>query len=213
MSSKFIKYPRTMHLPNSKGLTTDDKYIKTLDGFVGRQVVITEKMDGENTTLYCDGLHARSMDSRHHPSRDWIKSFWSQMGYKIPKGWRVCGENLYAQHSIKYDNLQSYFYGFSIWNDRNVALSWDDTLRWFDRLGINPVPVLYVGEFDADVIEKLAKNMNTSSKEGFVIRVKGSIPYEEFDKKVAKWVRANHVQANSSHWMHSQLKPNKLIDK
>lgn len=41
--------------------------------FLKGPVVITEKMDGENTTLYRDGLHARSLDSRHHPSRNWVK--------------------------------------------------------------------------------------------------------------------------------------------
>jgi len=40
---------------------------------IGREVVVTEKMDGENTTMYCDNIHARSIDGRHHPSRDWVK--------------------------------------------------------------------------------------------------------------------------------------------
>ncbi len=42
-----IKYPRTFHLPWSPGLTKDDKRIENLDGFIGREVVVTEKMDGE----------------------------------------------------------------------------------------------------------------------------------------------------------------------
>ena len=38
-------------------------------------LVITEKMDGENTTIHNGGTFARSPDSRYHPSRDWLKAF------------------------------------------------------------------------------------------------------------------------------------------
>ena len=75
--------------------------------FVGQEVVVTEKLDGENTTLYRRGLHARSLDPRPHPSRDWVKRLQGQIGHLIPEGWRVCGENLYARHSLGYDDLES----------------------------------------------------------------------------------------------------------
>jgi len=97
-----------------------------------RDVVVTEKMDGENTTLYSDGLHARSVDSRHHPSRAWIKAFHAQWRHLIPEGWRLCGENLFAQHSIHYERLPSYFMLFSIWDEHNHCLSWNETLGSVD---------------------------------------------------------------------------------
>ena len=90
---------------------------------MGREVVVTEKLDGENTTMYTDYIHARSLDSHHHPSRDWVKQLHGEIGYKIPVGWRVCGENMYARHSIVYYDLTTYFYGFSIWDETNTALS------------------------------------------------------------------------------------------
>ncbi|WP_444997397.1 RNA ligase family protein [Aliikangiella sp. IMCC44359] len=123
------KYPRTPHLPWSPGATRDD--IRCVDSkiFEDRMVVVTEKMDGENATLYKNHMHARSIDSRHHPSRDWLKKFHASIAYNIPAGWRICGENLFAQHSIAYKNLSSYFYGFSIWNEDNDCLSWKDTLE------------------------------------------------------------------------------------
>lgn len=68
------KYPRTAHLPWSPGATSDDIYQGNLSPFAGKQVVVTEKMDGENTTLYRDFVHARSIDSRFHPSRTWVKA-------------------------------------------------------------------------------------------------------------------------------------------
>src|SRR5690606_15864545 len=105
-------YPRTPHLPWSPGASPDDVRAGDLSGLLGREVVVTEKLDGENTTLYADGSHARSLDSGHHPSRTWVKALQGRIGRLIPPGWRVCGENLYARHSIAYPSLAGYFYGF-----------------------------------------------------------------------------------------------------
>lgn len=69
-----MKYPRTMHLPWSRGYTDDDKILRATDHFAGQEVVITEKMDGENTTMYPDFIHARSLDSKDHPSRHYVKT-------------------------------------------------------------------------------------------------------------------------------------------
>lgn len=69
------KYGRTYHLPISPGATSDDKILATLDGLMVGDLVVTEKMDGENTTIHRGGSHARSPDSRYHPSRDWLKAF------------------------------------------------------------------------------------------------------------------------------------------
>ncbi|WP_211767419.1 RNA ligase family protein [Kutzneria sp. CA-103260] len=128
-----IHYPRTPHLPWSPGAAADDLRTTDLSGFAGREVVVTEKLDGENTTLYRDGLHARSLDSAHHPSRAWVKSLHGKVASAIPAGWRVCGENMYARHSVPYDRLDSWFYAFSVWaGDR--CLSWDATVRFAAEL-------------------------------------------------------------------------------
>ena len=205
-----VKYPSTPHLPFSPGLQNDDRRIVTLDRLQGREIVVTEKLDGENTTMYVDHLHARSLDSRNHPSRTWVKQFWGSINYLIPNGWRICGENVYAEHSIRYHNLESYFYGFSIWNGDNVALSWDETVYEFEEIfNIRPVPVLYRGQFDEEVLKKLAKNLDPFSTEGFVVRVVDEIPFDEFDLLCAKWVRKGHVQTDE-HWMTREVIPNRL---
>jgi hypothetical protein len=48
---KYIKYPRTYHVPWSEGATNDDKINKDMSSFYGKNVVITEKMDGENIVM------------------------------------------------------------------------------------------------------------------------------------------------------------------
>lgn len=203
------RYPRTLHFPFSRSRTDDDKVLTSVAHFHGREVVVTMKMDGENTSLYRDGYHARSLDSRHHPSRDWVKAFHAGFAHDIPEGWRVCGENLYARHSLFYDALPSYFLGFSVWNDQNIALGWDETLEFFQLLGVTPVPLLYRGVFDEALLRKLAADMDTSKNEGFVARLAGPIRYQDFARSAAKWVRAAHVQTDE-HWMQAAVVANKL---
>ncbi len=207
-----VKYPRTPHLPWSLGATDDDKRLDSVEHFVGKRVVVTEKMDGENTTIYRDGMHARSLDSKDHESRHWLKSYVAGIGPNIPLGWRVCGENLYAAHSITYDNLESYFMAFSVWDSRNRCLSWPDTLEWLSLLEITPVRVICRGVFNQAHLERLAQNM-MSTKEGYVVRLEDQFYYEDFGTSVAKFVRKNHVQTDQ-HWMHQKVRPNGLaIDK
>lgn len=103
-----IKYPRTPHLPWSPGASLDDTRMADVRTFEGQEIVVTEKLDGENTTLSRDGLHARSLGPRPHPSRDWVKGLQGRIGYRIPGGWRLCGENLYARHSLAYEALEAY---------------------------------------------------------------------------------------------------------
>lgn len=203
-----VKYPKTCHLPWSLGVTNDDKVIETLTGFIGKRVIISEKRDGENTSLYKHTMHARSIDSDNHPSRAWVKQFWNNIRHDIPEGWRICGENLYAKHSIWYKDLNSYFEGFSIWNENNTALSWDSTLEWFSLLGVRSVPILYDGLFDEKFVRNFSAKLNLNTQEGYVIRTAGEIQFDEFKLKVAKYVRANHVTSNK-HWKNSEMILNK----
>ncbi|GAA2142162.1 RNA ligase family protein [Streptomyces synnematoformans] len=201
-----VHYPRTPHLPWSPGAAADDVRAGELSGLRGREVVVTEKLDGENTTLYADGLHARSLDSAHHPSRAWVKGLQGRIGGGIPPGWRVCGENMFARHSIAYEDLESWFYGFSVWaGDR--CLDWDRTVRFLRRSGVPAPPVLWRGVFDERALRKLA--LDTARQEGYVVRTVEGFGLREFGRRVAKWVRGGHVQTGT-HWMHAAVVANGL---
>jgi hypothetical protein len=205
-----VKYPRTYHMPWSQNIHDDDRIIPSMSAFEGQRVILTRKMDGECTTMYQDHFHARSLDSPNHSSRNWVKNFWGQIQGDIPEFWRVCGENLYAEHSIAYDDLPSYFMGFSMWNERNVCLSWDETMEWFSLLGITPVQVVFDGIYDEKAIRAICEGMDWQTDEGFVLRLADSFSYGEFRHKAAKFVRKDHVQT-VKHWMHGrEIIPNKL---
>lgn len=203
-----VKYPRTYHLPWSPNLTKDDRMMPDVKNFDNRHVIVTLKMDGENTTMYNDFIHARSLTMEPHPSRDIVKSIHGSIAHNIPKDWRVCGENLYAKHSIKYVDLPSYFLVFSIWNEVNVCLSWADTVLYANLLELPLVTVLYDGMYDRASIEE-AFAPYKDSHEGYVVRLACDFAYSAFRHSVGKFVRKNHVHTHG-HWMRQMVVPNEL---
>lgn len=200
-----VKFPRTYHLPWSPGLTSDDKKMYEYDPFKGKSVVATVKMDGENTTLYNDGLHARSLIYEPHESRNYIKMLHARIAKDIPDGWRVCGENLYAKHSIHYTDLKAHFQVFSIWNARNECFSWEETLDYASLLGLETVDVIYEGPGDRELLQSLHRE----GTEGYVVRNKFGFSYSQYKNEVGKFVRANHVTTDK-HWKSQKVEPNLL---
>lgn len=205
LMAKHIKYPRTPHLPWSEKLGDDDRMIESLTPFFGRDVVVTVKMDGENTTMYNDHIHARS----HHPSRNWVKGLWGNFKHLLDDNDRICGENLYARHTIEYNNLKTYFYVFSFWRE-DVCLSWDDTVEMCEILELSTVPVLYRGTFDYEHIQTLyKKEHNGDPCEGYVLRLADAFEFDEFGKSMGKFV-SSQFQIGDTHWMHDKVTPNQL---
>ncbi|GED56575.1 RNA ligase family protein [Brevibacillus formosus] len=203
------KYPRTFHLPWSRSRTDDDKILRTVGHFEGKEVVVTEKLDGENTTLYRNHIHARSLDSKDHASRHWVKMLHGTISFHIPEGWRICGENVYALHSIYYEHLTSYFYVFSIWNENNECLSWDETVEWAELLGLETAPVLYRGIWSEETVKSCYTKQSVfgGEQEGYVVRLTERFSYEDFKQSAAKFVRKNHVQTDQ-HWLSKPVVPN-----
>ncbi len=209
------KYPKTFHTPFSKGLQNDDRRMVNEQSLNGKDVVVTIKMDGENTSMYRDGIHARSMDSAHHPSRSVVKALHSTIKNDIPKGWRICGENMYAKHSIHYTDLESYFYVFSVWNEKNEALSWTDTRNFCGNLDLTLVEVVdWLPNFGIKEgmpeLEKVYNEVVSQGHEGIVVRNDQKFHYKDFQENLVKAVRKNHVQTDI-HWSKDWI-PNKLRD-
>lgn len=215
-----MKYPRTYHLPFSPGATKDDKRLSGdwFSQYKGKAVVITEKMDGENTCMTKYDVFARSHGA---PTRSpWSINLWGQDGLYwkvkdlIGENEEVFGENLYGEHSIHYDKLTSYFYMFAVLrnDDFPIWYAWDDVVLMSEVLQVPTVPVLWRGVFD-DEIELEAKvnelmlepSAFGKTKEGIVMRVADEFPLAEFSNNVCKWVRPNHVQTDE-HWTHNWRK-------
>ena len=209
MTPTLERYYRTLHLPFSPGATSDDKIMPRLDDLLAEDdIVVTEKMDGECTTIRRHGCHARSPDGNHHPSRDWVKAFASAFRFQMPDNERFMVENVFARHSIGYDNLPSYALGFA-WLIDDCFQSWDDTMAAFETVGITPVPVLYRGPPSEKILRDIAASLDTTIQEGFVARTSRTFCAADMPRLMGKFVRPNHVQTDT-HWKHAAIVPNTL---
>lgn len=205
-----VKAPRTYHAEWSMSVSGDDRVLRDYSAFDGEEVVVTVKYDGENTSIYRDGFHARSIDTPAHPSRDWLWGLHRRIGHEIPDGWRITGENLYAVHSIHYRHLPAHFLMFGIWNEKNVNLSWDEMVEWAALLDLKTVDVLYRGPFDIEKIKSLYTPVYKDDEcEGYVVRVARAFNYRECSSVVFKNVRAGHVHTHG-HWMRQAVEVNGL---
>ena len=213
MEQDNTKYPRTYHLPWSPGATSDDKR-QPADwfyayGFPGSEIVITEKLDGENTAFMKGDVYSRSHAT---PTRSpWSRNLWDKDGLlwrvknRISEEEIIYGENLYGEHSIHYDRLPAYFFAFA-YRTGNYWNNWDNVEEMAKIIEVPTVPVLWRGVIDTEpqlkriVSELMAEpSVYGDTKEGVVIRKTQGFDTWNFSQNVVKYVRENHVQTDQ-HW-------------
>ena len=201
------KYNRTYHLPWSPGATSDDKVSKSIDNLIGIDIVITEKLDGENCGMTNDGVYARS-----HAT--FTTSAWSRevrqihdikVRGQLDDNVYLFGENMEGVHSIEYSNLKSYFYLFGV-RDNNIWIPWQSVEEYSYLLDLELVPVLFKGKVNTekelkDLVNDLVSKPSElgGEREGIVVRNSGLFHNDDFADNVMKWVRANHVTTDE-HW-------------
>ena len=207
----YTKYPRTWHLPDSPNRGADgDHAYADYSTFEGREVVVTEKLDGENTTIYADGYtHARSISSGYHPTRTWVRALAGRVAHALPEGWRICGENTYGRHSIAYDALPSYFQLFAVYDDEDMCLWWDDTKEWAARLGVD----LGAGALPRPVHHDRARCWTGRPRSAPSARASWSAGRTRSTRRAPAGRRQarppDHVKTDQ-HWMHGEVPANGL---
>ena len=205
------KYPRTYHFPFSPGATSDDKIVDEgwFEYLKGKELVITEKLDGSNTAIMQSGVYSRSHAA---PSvNEWDEYLFKHGGIfdkvkpLISEDEIIYGENMYAVHSIEYEHLPDYFFVFNIRNSEEYY-SWSEIEEMCEITGLKHVPLLNRAVFNKPedlqtTILELMKNGSTfgNTIEGVVVRVAERFPIQNFKHNVIKYVRANHVQTDV-HW-------------
>ena len=191
-----FKHPRTFHLPWSLGITDDDKILSSVEQFKDKEIVITEKRDGECTSLYSDGyLHARSVDGSHHPWQSRLKRIWMERCYLLPPNWRLVGENLTASHSILYQEKHP-LEVFALFDDANMLCSWEELTRFCSILLLPTVPVLFQGFWDQRHLKNFHESLDLNKQEGYVVRISEEFHFLNYSKFVGKWVRKDHNKTN-----------------
>lgn len=217
MNANDRKYPKTLHVPFSKGITTGDRMCgeEWFNYLKNKTLVLTEKLDGSQSYICKNGVFARSHATT--TTNPWDVNLFERGGVYdqiknlLSEDEGIYGENLYAIHSIEYDNLDDLFYMFAARNN-DRWYSWEEVVELSKILGIKHVPVLEIRRFNS--ISELESTVNTimqnGSKygkeiEGVVIRNADSFPIDDFQRNVVKYVRENHVQTDS-HWRRNWTK-------
>lgn len=202
------KYPRTFHWPTSPGVQSDDKVHKNIAELLGCEITITEKLDGSNVTLARGKVFGRSTSSpSQHAWHGMVRKHHAWKTYDLSPTLKICGEDLYAIHSIEYGPIPEAetFYIFNV-NDNGYWLGYDARVALSEKLSIPMAPLWFRGVFhtEKELSKWLAENIKVGSTlggpmEGFVIQTVDGFYDSKFSTNVAKYVRAGHVQTDQ-HW-------------
>lgn len=207
------KYARTYHLPWSPGATSDDKISNDISSLIGTEIVITEKLDGENCGMTNDGVYARSHAT--FTTSAWSREVRQLHDIKVRGQLEddvfLFGENMEGIHSIEYTNLKSYFYLFGV-RDGNIWIPWSGVEEYSYLLDLPLVPVLFKGKVESEeelrkLVDELVSHQSElgGEREGIVVRSAGMFHNDDFSDNVAKWVRKDHVQTDE-HWTKNWIK-------
>lgn len=221
------KYGRTYHYPFSPGTTSDDRinYDYWSDIQKIQTLVHTEKLDGENNCLNKYGVFARSHAAlTTSPWTVTLREFWQRVKHDFGE-LEIFLENLYAVHSIEYQNLDQHFYVFAV-REGERWLSWEEVKFYAAMLDLPIVPQIeiqstpaVIGEFEQKVLNIVSTagafapvdtvTGKPCTMEGIVSRNADAFPTEAFAHNVFKWVRKGHVKTDehwTRHWRRARLK-------
>jgi len=212
-----VKYGRTYHYPFSPGTTSDDRinyeYWNDLQQI--KTVVHTEKLDGENNCLSRWGVFARSHAApTTSPWTATLREFWQRVKYDLGN-LEIFLENLYAVHSIRYQQLEQHFYVFAV-REQDRWLGWEEVQFYAAMLDLPTVPQIETEHTPGNQTLFEQKIMNVVATagafdpvdtatgkpctlEGIVSRNTDGFSADAFAHNVFKWVRKGHVKTNE-HW-------------
>ena len=170
-----------------------------------REIVVTEKLDGDNTLIFQGEVYDRS-GARAGPWAGLVKKHhaWKLAG----TGLSLYGENLHPVHAIEYAPMApgETFRAFALRRLDGTFESFQALEDLCSSLDIPTVPVLFRGRRNsAAELDQLIHRAHTEpsllggEREGVVVRVSGEIRTPDFPRMACKSVRLGHVQAEE-HW-------------
>jgi hypothetical protein len=221
------KYGRTYHYPFSPGTTSDDRinYDYWSDLQQIKTVVHTEKLDGENNCLSRWGVFARSHAApTTSPWTATLREFWQRVKHDLGD-LEIFLENLYAVHSIRYQQLEQHFYVFAV-REHDRWLSWEEVQFYAAMLDLPTVPQIAIESTPGHQVlfeQKIMDMVGTAGAfdpvdtvtgkpctlEGIVSRNAAAFHRDAFAHNVFKWVRKGHVKTDehwTRHWKRARLK-------
>jgi hypothetical protein len=201
------KYPRTFHWPWSQQVHSDDSYHQDPSFFVGKDVYISEKLDGGNTALNAGEVYARSTGQA--ATQGWfahVKKYHAWKTATLDPSITIYGEDLAALHSIPYQLPMDETYKVFAVREGDEFLPLYSVLAIAAQLNLDVAPRVHYGTFNS--VEEITKFFETeiqkpsvygTQREGFVMMTPYGFMADEFSQNVCKYVRKNHVQTDE-HW-------------
>lgn len=219
-----MKYPRTPYFDFSDSVDREDVRESgyfSIENFLGKELVATIKMDGSNCLWTHDHIAARNGTHATGSSFDYAKQLHAAVKDRIPPNIYIYGEWMYAKHSILYEkalSLDGYFQVFGVYDtDTDLWGSWQDVQYYANLVGVINVPGVRIIEpiknkkTLIELITHIAQTIIKQGHEGIVVRNIESFANKEFNKNIAKFVRAHHVQT-VRHWSKQKVVINKVVN-
>ncbi|CAK4688043.1 unnamed protein product [Aphanomyces euteiches] len=224
--SVLMKFPRTKHLLANNAISRDDLVLDPHDAaaFLKTRVTCQEKVDGANLGFFLtDDFQVVAQNRSHFTTAETAPQFkgldmWIQVHQfelcellSPPGRYVLYGEWLYAQHSIAYSKLPSYFLAFDIY-DRETQTFWSvaKVQAALEETSIHMVPTVFSGVCSS--MDDFKAMLETKSEfydgpvEGVVIRKE--TPDELIAR--AKLVRDDFIQHIDEHWTKKGVVKNQL---
>jgi hypothetical protein len=184
-----------------------------VESLLGIDIVVTEKLDGENCGMTDGGVYARSHAT--FTTSAWSREVRDLHKQKIEnalgEGVYLFGENMEGIHSIEYLDLTSYFYIFGV-RDNGLWISWDKVEEYAYLLDLPTAPVLFRGRVETEKeLKELTEDLVSQPSaldgncEGVVVRNAREFSNENFGTNVMKWVRKGHIKTDT-HWTRNWVK-------
>ena len=212
-----MRYPRTPYLPWSPGGESGRLVIDPQD-LANRKIVVTEKLDGQNTLLLNGKARTRSLHGQSAPWLAMVRKHHAWKTLEFPDV-EFYGEDLYGVHAVEYWPVreEETFRLFAV-RENGVWLSWDEVTRWGEKLEVRTVPLDLRSVLSESELREYTTLRTTGpsalgpEREGCVVRLADSFTDAYFARSIAKSVRPRHVQPDSEHWTRN-WRPCRIIER
>ena len=223
MTLDFFKFPTTPHLTVlGKGTVRNDKVFTEheRDAFLDHELIVEEKIDGANVGISFDSsgeVHVQNRGSfllkpyqgQWKKLDEWLSLNLDRFFDVLQDQYILFGEWCFARHSVRYENLPSWFLGFDIYDKENRQfLSCEMRNDLFRQMDISQTPMLGRGRFSLQELKTFFRTSRFSSTASERIYLR--YDHGKWLGARAKLVRPEFVQTIEIHWSRKGIIPNKL---
>jgi ATP-dependent RNA circularization protein (DNA/RNA ligase family) len=217
--SEFVRFPRTPHLALLGPVEVREDKVMTpaeAEAFLAEEVVVEEKVDGENLGLsVVDGeIRAQSRGSyvelgglSFRGLEAWLRPRAARLAEALGDDLVLFGEWCAVRHAVAYDALPDWLLVFDVYDRRAGRFRpLDDRDELAASLGLAVVPRLATGRFTLSELEAMIGRSRVGDvpMEGIVVRHVACADHR------AKLVRPEFVEAIDEHWRSRPVVRNRL---